>query len=272
MTPSRKKITRTVDPTQIPDPAHIPPAGSQFVGLSSQKFVDVYNGTLRGDVDAVPAAKELWGAAPGMKNVSNADYVYTQVAALYGGADLPSFNSPSGNSVKSLVFISGSAQGGYGAFHINDGVQADFDRIVADSLTVSGNYSAGSGLGTPVAHLSPKHPRLFPIYTGNSELLAIFHAADKRLKPVKTGVIEQCLKMTAQSAAALQHAVKTGNASQPPVASNAIRKSSSQGRAEPVRRLVKANRDLLRLVAKAAKASTGRKYLSTALFAAEIVE
>lgn len=274
MTAPRRSLATTTDPAQIQDPSNIPPSGSLFVGLSPQGLVDVYTGTLPGDVDAAPAAKELWGTAPGSPNVSNADYVYTQVATLYGGADLPSFQSPSGNSVKSVVFVSGSAQGGYGAFHLQNGVQADFDRIVLDSLTSTGNYSAGSGLGTPVAHLSPSAQRLFPIYTGASELLGIFHAADARLKSAKPEAIRQYLKITAQCAAALQHAVVTRNPSLTPkaVSSAMIHKTSRQGHSQLSRQLVQANQELLSLVVAAARASAGRQYLSTALFAAEIVE
>src|SRR5262250_2992916 len=105
-------VTATIDPTQIQNSAGIPPAHSQFVGLSLQKQVDIYNGTVHGDVDAIPAAEELRAAAPGTPKVSNADFIYTQVSALYGKVDLPNFQSPSGNTVKSLIFVSGSAQGG----------------------------------------------------------------------------------------------------------------------------------------------------------------
>src|SRR5215471_8665880 len=147
----KKTVTHTIDPTQIQNPSEIPPQGSQSLGSSSQGLVDVYFGTLAGDIDAHPSAKELLGTAPDTGSLSNADYIYKQVSAVYGGVDLPSFQSPSGNSVKSLVFVSGSSQGGYGAFHIEGTSQADFDRIVVDSLNVSGSYSPGSGLGTAMA-------------------------------------------------------------------------------------------------------------------------
>src|SRR2546427_2145883 len=136
----------TIDPAQIQSPSQIPPTGSQFAGRSAQGLVDVYYGTLHGDIDAQPSAKELLGTALDTGGLSNADYIYTQVAALYGGADLPSFQSPSGNKIKSLVFVSGSSQGSYGAFHIEGNEQSDFDRMVCDSLNASGNYSAASGL------------------------------------------------------------------------------------------------------------------------------
>jgi len=130
----------TIQPSQIQDPSEIPRSGAQFEGRSLKGLVDVFCGTLPGDTDALPAAKELLGTAVDTGGLSNADYIYTQVSKLYGGVDLPSFQSPAGNSVKSLVFVSGSDQGGYGAFHIEGNTQADFDRFVLDSLTSSGDY------------------------------------------------------------------------------------------------------------------------------------
>src|SRR3984893_10873554 len=155
--------TQTVDPTQIPDASQIPPAGALYLGLSSQGLVDIYCGTLPGDLDAPQPAKEL---------LSNADYIYRQISALYGpGAELPDFRSPSGKNVKSLVFVSGSSQGGYGAFHF-PGTQADFDRIVVDSLNTSGSYSAGSGLGFAIPPAARHNPRLFEAYRGPRDLSA----------------------------------------------------------------------------------------------------
>ncbi|HWZ97544.1 MAG TPA: hypothetical protein VN025_07275 [Candidatus Dormibacteraeota bacterium] len=266
-----QKSSITIDPTQIQDPSGIPPAGSQFIGLSLQGLVDVYRGTLPGDVDAAPSANELSGPAPNTANVSNADYIYTQVAALYAGADLPSFQSPSGNSVKSLVFVSGSSQGGYGAFHISDGVQADFDRIVVDSLTSSGNYSPGSGLGSPAA-LSFKIQYLFPVYTGAPELLGILQPSDERLKSANPETVQQYLKISKQSALALKLAIETGNPSSVPKPRAVRKSSSSPSHPELCRRLTRANKELLSLVASATDATTSRQYLSTALFCAEIVE
>jgi hypothetical protein len=101
--------------------------------------------------------------------LSNADYIYTQVAKLYGNASLPDFQNTAGDTVKSLVFVSGSAQGGYGAFHIGDGsAQAAFDRIVVDSLTVSGNYSPGSGLAAAKAPARLNVPRIFAAFEGRA--------------------------------------------------------------------------------------------------------
>src|SRR5215472_4501876 len=157
-------MAQTIDPTQIQSASQIPPPGAQYVGLSSQGQVDVYCGTLSGDVDAQPAAQELLGMEPDTIGATNADYIYNQVSAVYGSPQLPTFQSPAGNNVKSLVFVSGSTQGGYGAFHIGDGTtQTDFDHIVTDSLTVSGNYSAGSGLGAgaAMAPIAPEIPRIF---------------------------------------------------------------------------------------------------------------
>ena len=146
-----------IDPTQIKSASEIPPSGNQSVGLSPSGLVDVYCGTLAGDVDAQPAGQELLTAESDTGGLSNADYVYTQLSKLYGGVGLPDFQSPSGNTVKCLVFVSGSNQGGYGAFHI-PGTQADFDRIVVDSLNSSGNYSSNSITRRPISRLTAMAP------------------------------------------------------------------------------------------------------------------
>lgn len=137
----------TIDPTQLTEPSQIPPSGSRFVGSSPCGLADVFSGTLTGDVDAPRAAQELLATESNTGGLANADYIYNQLSALYGGAQLPDFRSPSGNTVKSVVFVSGSRRGTYGAFHI-PGTQAGFDRIVVDSLNVSGRYSSDSKLGT----------------------------------------------------------------------------------------------------------------------------
>jgi hypothetical protein len=136
----------TKEPIQLMKASEIPPPGSRFVESSPCGLVDVYFGTLAGDVDALRAALELLAVSPDTGGLANADYIYNQLSALFGGAQLPNFRSPSGNTVKSVVFVSGSTQGGYGAFHFQ-GTQADFDRIVVDSLNASGKYSPDSGLG-----------------------------------------------------------------------------------------------------------------------------
>jgi hypothetical protein len=274
MAKSKKTLADTIDPTQIQDPSQIPPRGSQFAGLSPQGLVDVYFGTLPGDIDAQPSAKELLGTAPDTGSQSNADYIYKQVSALYGGVDLPTFQSPSGNSVKSLVFVSGSTQGGYGAFHIEGNSQADFDRIVVDSLNVSGSYSAGSGLGTAIAPASLKIPHLFPMFTGNAGLLGVVDPLDPRLKKAKPTAIQQALKMATQCTAVLKAAAGTRNRSSVSAKTSSQRLPDQEKtpQADAAHRLVQANRELLKLVRAAANAISGRQYLSTALFAAEIVE
>ena len=160
----------TIDPTQIQSPSQIPPPGSQFVGSSPSGLVDVYCGTLDGDVDAQPSAQELLTTESDTGGLANADYIYTQLSNLYGGVQLPNFQSPSGNSVKCVVFVSGSSQGGYGAFHI-PGTQADFDRIVVDSLNASGNYSSNSGLGNAIAPAAVTLPHLFPALRSSAATL-----------------------------------------------------------------------------------------------------
>ena len=196
----------TIDPTQIQNPSQIPPRGSVFVGASAQGLVDVYSGTLSGDVDALPSAKELLGTAPDTGPLSNAEYIYKQVSRLYGGADLPGFQSLSGNEVKSLVFVSGSSQGSYGAFHIKGATQADFDHIVVDSLNASGSYSAGSALPNAIISLTVKLPYLLRLYGGPSDLLGIFDASDARLRAAKPAAIQEALAIVAQSTLALRMA------------------------------------------------------------------
>jgi hypothetical protein len=263
----------TIDPANIQSPSQIPPPGSRFLGRSSQGLADVYCGTLPGDVDAQPAAKELLGTALDTGGLSNADYIYTQVAALYGGSDLPSFHSPSGNSIKSVVFVSGSSQGSYGAFHL-EGSQVDFDRIVTDSLNASGNYSAGSGLGAALAPVGAKAPRLFPIHRGTYGLLGILHAGDARLEAATPAAIREALTIATQSTLALRIAVETRNAAVVPRRNSSPRidELAKGGHLDLVRRLIHENQSILGLVDAAAGASAGRQYLSTALFAAEIVE
>jgi len=151
VSPHARAEVATIDPTQIQDASQIPPSGSQFVGSSPSGRVDVYRGTLAGDVDAPRAAQELLMTGSDTGGLANADYIYNQISALYSGAQLPDFRSPSGNTVKSVVFVSGSTQGGYGAFHIQR-TQADFDRIVVDSLNASGEYSPDSALAGPHDH------------------------------------------------------------------------------------------------------------------------
>jgi hypothetical protein len=160
----------TIDPTQIQRASEIPPSGRQFVGSSPSGLVDVYSGTLDGDVDAPQSAQELLTTESDTGGLSNADYIYTQLSTLYGGVQLPDFQSPSGNTVKSVVFVSGSSQGGYGAFHI-PGTQADFDRIVVDSLNASGNYSSDSGLGNAIAPAAVTLPHLFPALRSSAVIL-----------------------------------------------------------------------------------------------------
>jgi len=272
--PAPAKAAASMDPSQIQSPAQIPPPGSQFEGQSPQGIVDVYAGNLPGDIDAQPAAKELLGTALDTGSLSNADYIYKQVSALYAGVDLPNFQSPSGNNVKSVVFVSGSNQGGYGAFHIEGATQADFDRIVVDSLNGSGNYSAGSGLGSAMAPLPTKKTHRFPMYRGASDLLGVFHADDERLKTAKEADIREALAVGTLSTVALKTAIETRNAARVPgkASSHRPQELAKHTHAELARKLMQVNQDLAGLVRAAAQISGSRQYLSTALFAAEIVE
>lgn len=258
-----------VDPAQIQKPSQIPPAGSNYLGLSGQKLVDVYNGTLPGDVDAQPAAKELLGTSPDTGGQSNADYVYNQVSALYK-AQLPDFVSPSGNNVRSVVFVSGSSQGGFGAFHI-PGPGGDFDRIVVDSLNAAGGYSAGSGL-TSIAPVSIKIPHLFPIFRGADELLSVTHQADPRLKSARPTSVHDTLMSARQSAFALTHAVVAASLTPTKISSGIIDPLTANTYLPETYQLANANRDIFGLVASVDASAGGRQFLSTALLAAEIVE
>lgn len=264
--------SRTLDPAQIQSASQIPPPGAQPVGLSPKGLVSVSCGTLSGDVDAQPAAKELLGSAPDTGGLSNADYIYNQVSALYGGVELPDFQSPDGSKVKSLVFVSGSAQGGYGAFHIGSGAtQPDFDRIVTDSLNVSGNHSAGSGLASHMAPAAIKVPHLFSASRGPDDLLGIIHPEDPRLEGATPAAIRVAHGLAAQSIRALRAALEARNASAKPWESSPpLLKDSTK--ADFARHLIHANQEILGLVRAVTRASLGRQYLSTALFAAEIIE
>lgn len=264
-------LARTIDPTQIQKPSQIPPLGSQYTGLSGEKLVEVYNGTLQGDIDAPPSAKELLGPAPDTGGLSNADYVYSQVSAVFGGVDLPSFKGPSGNDVVSVAFVSGSGQGGYGAFHF-PGTQIQFDRIVVDSLNVGGTYSAGSGLSS-MGLVSLRIPHLFPIYRGIDDLLSIVHRSDSRLKGAKPDRLKDVLSAATRNSIALSAALEARDPSKAPNKNFPdIKPYSKKSELSESDYLVHLNRTILSLTAEIARISGGRQYLSTALFTAEIVE
>jgi len=235
--------------------------------------VAVYNGTITSDIDAKPAAQELLATAPDTGGVANADFIYKQVMALFAGGPLPDIQSPNGNTVKSVVFCSGSPQGGYGAFHF-PGTQQDFDRIVVDSLDASGNYSSGSGLSNAMAPLKVQQPHLLPVFRGAYDLQGVFDPNDATLKSAKLTTIQEALKIAHQNNLALKAAVDGRNRRAVP------RKPSAEQMLERTegdhstlsRRLVHANQTSVEMVRSLAKAGGGRQYLSTALFCAEIVE
>src|SRR5215831_1661257 len=108
--------SQTVDPARISNASEIPPAHAKHLNPSARGWVDVYCGTLPGDIDAPPAANELLSRGPDTGGLSNADYVYSRISALFD-KKLPSLDDPSGKDVKALVFVSGSRAGAYGAFH-----------------------------------------------------------------------------------------------------------------------------------------------------------
>ncbi|MHB2017778.1 MAG: hypothetical protein ACYCW6_12590 [Candidatus Xenobia bacterium] len=265
---------QTPDPTSgIQGSSDIPPDGAVYLGRSPEGQADVYQGTLQGDIDAAPSAKELLAPAP-EGGGSNVDYVYDSLSKLYGGLQLPTFQSPNGDNVKSLVFVSGSAQGPYGAFHINDSDQAHFDRIVVDSINATGNYSSGSGLQTSSrsATGSRKDSLRPPIpYHGPHGLFAVTDEHDPRLKGISDSEIKQALAIQQQSEHALATAVHTRNASATP-SPMMTRTRVRESRQQLIASLVRANHHVQRLTLAAMGATTGRQYLSTALYAAEATE
>jgi len=267
----RAKQVGTIDPTEIQNPSQIPPKGATYAGVSSQGSVDIYFGTINGDLDAQQAAKELLSPSPETGGQSNADHIYNQVSAINGGVQLPGFRSLSGKNVESIVFVSGSSNGPYGAFHI-PGSQIDFDRIVVDSLNISGTYSAGSGLSS-IAPVSAKIPCLFPIYRGVDELLTVTNPSDQKLKSAKLENLREALKISRQNLRALESAVETGKTSLAParVYAGQIPVSSEDDRTGAAQ-LARTNRDTLDLISSLGLAAGGRQHLSTGLFAAELVE
>ena len=269
---------QTVDPTQISKASQIPPPGAVHVDRSARGWVNVYCGILPGDIDAQPAAKELLSTASDTDQLSNADYIYSQMAALYG-ADLPALRNTDGQDVKTLVFVSGSAQGPYGAFHF-PGAQEDLDRIVVDSVESSGTYARGSGLGAsfPSAVLKIPHafhggmgPHSAEAYGGPHGLLYVTDAADPRLLQATMEEIRDAGSLAARSIHALRAAAEARSLSaRPPAAGPHQRHGSSK--AELARELITANHEILGLLRDLRAATGGRQYLSTALFAAELAE
>jgi hypothetical protein len=280
---------QTVDPTQSSKASQIPPAGAVHVGRSARGSVDVYCGTLPGDVDAQPAAKELLGSGPDTGQLSNADYIYSRMAALYG-MDLPALRDAGAQDVKTLVFVSGSAQGPYGAFHF-PGAQEDLDRIVVDSLESSGTYAGSSGLGAsfPSGVLRIPHavqggmgphsaafhggmgPHSAEAYGGPHGLLYVTDPADPRLVQATVEEIREAGALAARSILALRAAVEAQSLSaKPPTAG--LHRQNGSSREELARELIAANHEILRLLRTVRVATGGRQYLSTALFAAELAE
>jgi hypothetical protein len=260
----------TTDPNDIGTPTDIPPPGAIHLGLSPDGLVDVYCGTLPGDVDATPAAQELLSSAPDTGGLSNADYIYDTVSKLYGGIALPDLSN---GGVKSIAFVSGSGQGPYGAFHM--GSPPDLDRIVLDSLTASGNYSSGSGLGA--AGLTARERRAF-VSEHIPGLLGITHVDHPRLKSAEKEHVLRAHVIANQSLRALESALRTRNLSSlPPKAIAAplptAKDLADSTKAELAQHLVQANLlTLAHLKGVLAAAVPGRQFLSTALFAAEIIE
>ncbi len=270
------KPAHTIDPQQIRTPSQIPPPGSQFQGTSPQGSVDVYYGTIAGDIDAKPAAAELLATAPDTGGLANAEYIYNQVSALYGKVQLPEFQSPSGKTVRSLIFVSGSKQGGYGAFHLSSS-QTDFDKIVVDSLNSTGDYSRGSALLTParaaIARDKNTIPHLFPMFRGEHGLVGAIDPADPALKSASPATMTKALAIASQSRSALAKSIESHNYSAIPArAAKEFTESSKLHHADMAANLARVNRNISSLMGVAASMGSGRQHLSTALFAAEVIE
>ena len=267
----------TIDPASITSAAEIPPKGSQFQGTSPQGLIDVYNGTLAGDIDAQSAAKELLVPSSDTGGLANAEYIYNQVSALYGGPQLPAFQSPAGKSVKSVIFVSGSKKdrGGYGAFHLSSS-QTDFDKIVIDSLNASGNYSPGSGLAA-ISRIAAKSaltkPHLFPPYRGPQGLFSVVEADAPEMKAADPKTLMKALAIASQSRSALAKYIESHSRSALPtkLGEGALGKTKVEASNLPTL-LASTNDHVSSLAIVAAAMSGGRQYLSTALFAAEIIE
>jgi hypothetical protein len=271
-------VSATIDPTQIQDPSQIPPQGANYDGLSPQGLVDVYSGTLSGDIDASPSAQELLQSAPDTGGLANADYVYDSLSRLYSGAQLPTFQSPSGNNVKAIVFDSGSSQGPYGAFHIEGtqtaGNDPSFNRIVVDSINASGNYSSGSGFNNGAQQASNGSgfttTPLLP-YMGPHGLFGITKASDPTINKASKQELLKALAIQRQAEAALTTYLLTGNPNLTPFQKpSAVDANLSQQ--ELAQQLARTNKNVQALLEAVAAASPGRQYLSTALFAAELTE
>jgi hypothetical protein len=267
--------SRTIDPASINSAAKIPPTGSQFQGTSPQGLIDVYNGSLAGDIDAQPAAKELLVPSSDTGGLANAEYIYNQVSALYGGPQLPALQSPSGKSVKSVIFVSGSKKnrGGYGAFHLSSS-QTDFDTIVVDSLNASGNYSTGSGLAA-ISPASAKltKPHLFPLYRGPQGLLSVVEADAPEMKAADSKTLKKALAIASQSRSALAKYIESHSRSALPTKLSEGALGKTKVEAGNLATLLASTNDHVSSLAGVAAAMSGnRQYLSTALFAAEIIE
>jgi hypothetical protein len=281
---------QTVDPARISNASEIPPAHAQLLKPSARGWVDVYCGTLPGDIDAPPAANELLAIGPNTGGLSNADYVYSKIATLFG-TKLPTLDSPSGRDVKALVFVSGSRAGAYGAFHFPSGgahaqnAVLDLDRIVVDSVESSGSYAQDSGLFASISHArltahahafrSGTGPHLEVLRSGTGphslELFDVIDADDPRLKQASTEQLRMTHGIVAQSIRALTAALEAKSLSaQPPPAQSADLPELSH--TELVGELIAANRQVLDLIGRVAEATGARQYLSTALFAAELAE
>jgi hypothetical protein len=122
-----------------------------------------------------------------------------------------------------------------------------------------------------MAPVAMKKPRLFAAFKGPDDLLGVTQFDDPLLEAASPASIRVAHGFAAQSILALRTSLEARNISaKPPKGSSPVLPGSTK--AELVRSLIHANLEVLGLGLAITRASASRQYLSTALFAAEVVE
>ena len=142
---------------------------------------------------------------------------------------------------------------------------------------MSGNYSPGSGLAAAIAPARLNVPRIFAAFKGAGELLSVVHADDPRLRNAKEKDIEEARDLALHSIQSLKAALAANNTRTKPL-TKSLRMSvgSAMDKATKLEHLhhnlIHANQEAIGMVRSITRATATRQYLSTALFAAELVE
>ena len=110
------------------------------------------------------------------------------------------------------------------------------------------------------------------MFRGANDLLGVIHAGDRRLQGVKPAALREALGVATQSISALKTAIETRNMSKAPETVRTREAYAAPKDHELPERLILANQSIIGLSDALLAASAGRQYLSTALFAAELVE